>query len=126
LRIILPSGRALCYPSPRVDPKTREITYKGPNIYSRKWTTLKTYGGKLAENVTQASSRDVFYHNMPAIEDAGYGIILRVHDELVTEVDDTEHFTVTSLAGIMSCTNEWSQGLPLAAAGFETYRYRKG
>jgi DNA polymerase len=90
------------------------------------FVVVGTDGPVIVHNCTQASSRDVFYHNMPDIEDAGYGIILRVHDELVTEVDDTEHFTVTSLAGIMSRTNEWSQGLPLAAAGFETRRYRKG
>lgn len=126
LRIVLPSGRSLCYPSPRVDSETGEISYMGQNQYSRKWDRIKTYGGKLTENVNQAMSRDVMYHSMPYIEAAGYEILLSVHDEVITEVDDTERFTVTSLAGIMSRTNEWSQGLPLAAAGFETYRYRKG
>jgi DNA polymerase bacteriophage-type len=126
LRIVLPSGRALCYPSPRVDSETQQITYMGANQYTRKWDRLSTYGGKLAENVTQAAARDVLYHSMPYIEDAGYAILLTVHDEVITEVDDIERFTVPLLASIMSRTNEWSTGLPLAAAGFETYRYRKG
>ena len=52
LRIRLPSGRCLCYPGPRVD-ADGQISYMGVNQYSRKWTRIKTYGGKLAENVTR-------------------------------------------------------------------------
>jgi DNA polymerase len=51
LRIQLPSGRALCYPSPSIE--KGNITYQGVNSYSRKWQRLKTYGGKLVENVTR-------------------------------------------------------------------------
>lgn len=45
LRICLPSGRSLCYPSARIE--NGQITYMGTNPYSRKWERLKTYGGKL-------------------------------------------------------------------------------
>lgn len=126
LRVVLPSGRALCYPFPRADSETGEISYMGNNQYTRKWTRIKTYGGKLAENVTQAAARDVMYYAMPVIEKAGMEILLTVHDEIICEVTDTEHFTPTLLSDIMGTNNEWSQGLPLAAAGFQTYRYSKG
>lgn len=125
LRIVLPSGRALCYPTPKVS-DTGEISYTGPNIYSRKWGRIVTYGGKIAENVTQAVARDVMYYKMPDIETHGYNILLSVHDELITETQDTNKWTSYGLAGIMSDSPEWAKGLPLAAAGFETYRYRKG
>lgn len=124
LRIVLPSGRALCYPAPRIDDKGR-ITYMGVNQYSRKWQRIATYGGKLVENVTQAAARDVMAHGMVLAEDVGFEILLTVHDELITEAPDTEDFTVQGLAGCMATVPDWAEGLPLAAAGYEAYRYRK-
>lgn len=124
LRIRLPSGRFLCYPSPQVD-ETGKLSYMGVNQYSRKWSRLKTYGGKLAENVTQAVARDVLAANMPGIEAAGYQIVLSVHDENLTEADDHDEFNAGHLAGLMATNPTWADGLPLAAAGFEAYRYRK-
>lgn len=67
LRIQLPSGRFLCYPSPRVD-DGGQISYMGVNQYSRKWTRIKSYGGKFCENITQAVARDVMAHNMQRID----------------------------------------------------------
>ncbi len=125
LRIELPSGRALCYPSPRVDDKG-VISYEGVNQFSRKWCRIGTYSGKLVENITQAFARDVFYSAKFAAEAAGYKIVLEVHDELITEVPDTEEYNVDGLSRILATNPPWAEGMPLAAAGFETYRYRKG
>ena len=124
LRIRLPSGRYLCYINPSVD-DDGQITYFGVNQYTRQWGRIKTYGGKLIENCTQAGARDVMAHNMQPIEDDGYQIVLSVHDELLTETPDTEDFNVDALAAHMSNAPPWAKGIPLAAAGFETYRYRK-
>lgn len=124
LRIRLPSGRFLCYPSPQVA-DDGQVSYMGVNQYSRKWSRIKTYGGKLVENITQAAARDVLTSNMPAIEDAGYHIVLSVHDELLTEAPDSDDYTHEHLSALMATNPEWAPGLPLAAAGFEAYRYRK-
>lgn len=124
LRIRLPSGRFLCYPNPQLD-DAGKLSYMGFNQYSRKWSRIKTYGGKLVENVTQATSRDVLAWNMPAIEAAGYQIVLSVHDENITEAEDSDEFNASHLAGLMATAPNWAKGLPLAAAGFEAYRYRK-
>lgn len=124
LRIALPSGRVLCYPSPRVDDQGK-VSYMGVNHYTRKWQRLKTYGGKLVENITQAAARDVLAASMPAIEAAGYQIVLSVHDEFITEAPDTTDYSSDQLAALMSTNPQWAEGLPLAAAGFETYRYKK-
>ncbi|MNB78008.1 DNA polymerase I [compost metagenome] len=123
LRIQLPSGRAVCYPSPVID--KGNITYQGVNSYSRKWQRLKTYGGKLVENVTQAAARDVLAGNMPLIEDAGYSIVLTVHDEVITEAPDTDDFNDTALSALLSTNPEWAPDIPLNAGGFEAYHYRK-
>lgn len=124
LRIRLPSGRYLCYLQPEAD-EDGNCSYMGINQYTRQWTRIRTHGGKLAENVTQAVARDVLSANMPAIEAAGYEIVLTVHDELITEAPDGQAYSSDALAAMMSSVPTWAPGLPLAAAGFETLRYRK-
>lgn len=125
LRIMLPSGRYLCYPSPRVEDDGK-ITFMGVNQYTRKWERLNTFGGKICENICQAVARDVLASSMQPIESAGYEIVLTVHDEIISEAPDTDDFTHEHLAELMSAGCDWTEGLPLAAAGFEAYRYRKG
>ncbi|MGY2429575.1 DNA polymerase [Pseudomonas tolaasii] len=125
LRVMLPSGRYLCYPSPRVE-DDGQITYMGVNQFTRKWERLRTYSGKICENLCQAVARDVLAYSMPSIEKAGYEIVLTVHDEIISEAPDTDDYTHEHLAELMSAGCDWTEGLPLAAAGFEAYRYRKG
>src|SRR5260221_240620 len=123
LRIQLPSGRSLCYPSPQVIDK--KITYMGINQYSHQWRRIATYGGRVFENVCQAVARDVMAANMPAIEAAGYEILFTSHDEPITEAPDTDEFTAERLSALLATVPVWAEGMPLAAGGFETYRYRK-
>ena len=124
LRVRLPSGRYLCYPSPKCE--DGKLSYMGVNQYSRKWERLRTYGGKIVENATQGGARDAMAANMPAIDASGYEIVLSVHDELLTETPDTPEWNCETLSAMMSAVPPWATGLPLAAAGLEAYRYRKG
>jgi DNA polymerase len=124
LRMRLPSGRYLCYPSPEVS-ESGKITHEGMNQYTRKWERLDTYGGKLTENAVQAIARDVFMSGMLRAEADGYDVCIRVHDELVCETPNDPAYTSEGLAALMSTNPSWSAGLPLSAAGFETKRYRK-
>ena len=123
LRIRLPSGRYLSYPKAEIEDGS--ITHEGMNQYTRKWERLDTYGGKLVENIVQAVARDVFMTGMVGAEKHGYSVCIRVHDELITEVPDTADYNVAELSSIMATNPSWAVGLPLAAAGFETYRYKK-
>lgn len=124
LKIRLPSGRYLSYPAPRVD-DNGAISYMGLNRYSRKWERIKTYGGMLLENLCQAVARDVMFYRMPDIVEAGYSVRMRVHDELITYAPDSEKYNHVQLSALMATNPDWAEGLPLAAAGFEGYRYRK-
>ena len=124
VRIRLPSGRYLCYRNMHIN-EDGQLVYEGINQYTRKWELLETYYGKLVENIVQAIARDVFMSGMLRAEEEGYGVVLRVHDELVCEVPDEPSYTHTRLAEMMATNPSWSVGLPLAAAGFESYRYRK-
>ncbi|MBD2803466.1 DNA polymerase I [Xenorhabdus sp. ZM] len=123
LRVVLPSGRAVCYPSPRLN--DGQISYMGTNPYSRKWQRLKTYGGKLVENVTQAAARDVLAANMPRIENEGYDIVLTVHDEIISEAPDSADYSPEHLSSLLATNPNWAPDLPLNAGGFEAYHYRK-
>jgi DNA polymerase len=97
----------------------------GINQFSRKWCRLTTYGGKIFENICQAVARDVMSNNMGPIEDAGYAIVLTVHDELITETPDTDAYSSDELSRRLGAQPAWALDMPLAAAGFESYAYRK-
>jgi DNA polymerase len=124
LRLKLPSGRYLCYIAPQVH-EDGSISYLGVNQYTRQWGRIKTYGGKLAENATQAWACDVMAHNLPALEGAGYLPVLTVHDEVLAETPDTDNYTAGRMAELLATTPPWGRGCPLAAAGFEAHRYGK-
>lgn len=119
----LPSGRSLCYPSPKIH--DGQLSYMGVNQWTRKWERINTTGGKLTENPTQAIARDVMAANMPAIHAAGYKIVLTVHDEVITEAPDSAEFTAEGLSALLAANPPWAPDMPLAAAGFEAYRYKK-
>lgn len=83
-------------------------------------------GGLLiVHNCTQAGARDVFKHGALLADQAGYELVFPVHDENVTETPDTEEFSAEGLVDCMTVVPPWATGLPLAAEGFEAYRYRK-
>lgn len=127
LVIALPSGRELIYPSPRVGENRfggESITFMGLGL-NRKWGRIETYGGKLVENIVQATARDVLAHSMATLEAAGYPTVMHVHDEVITEVP-YGHGSVEELCALMSRGPRWSKGLPLAAEGFESTYYKKG
>lgn len=124
LRVMLPSGRELCYPHPKVE-NDGTITFTGLNQYTRQWCRISSYGGKFFENFTQAGACDQLIECWPMIEDAGYEIVMHVHDENLTETPDDPRFTADELSRLMCSSLSWNGGLPLAAAGYEDVRYRK-
>jgi DNA polymerase len=130
LRIKLPSGRHLCYPSPKIDPETGKISYMGQDQYTRRWQRIYTYGGKIAENATQAIATGAFGllgAALPRLEAAGYEIVFHVHDEPVAEVPDSSDYSAKEMSAILATPPDWPGigELPLAAGGYETHRYRK-
>lgn len=120
----LPSGRSLAYVQPRFD--GRELTYMGMNQTTRKWERTKTWGGKLTENLIQAIARDCLAVSMTKIQQAGYHIVMHVHDEVIVEVpteDAKGH--LKRIEDLMGEPIDWAQGLILTADGFNSPYYRK-
>lgn len=138
LRMRLPSGRSLWYARPRVsqrkapwiDERTGlpamvpSVTVEGVDSTTKQWRRYALYGGLLTENAVQAICRDLMATAMLALEQAGYPLILTVHDEIVAE--PVEGFgSVEEFIGIMTAVPDWAAGFPIAAEGWRGTRYRK-
>jgi DNA polymerase len=122
LRMVLPSGRCLCYPGARYE--NSKLSYMGVNPYTRQWSRIYTYGGKIAENATQALARDLLCETMLDIDvEAPVDLVGHVHDEAIAEAE--LDYQLDEYLSYFTRERGWSKGLPLAAAGFATDRYRK-
>lgn len=129
LFIKLPSGRKLCYwgAQVRMNPAKgrEEIIYMGVNQTTKQWGITETYGGKIVENVTQATARDCLAAAMRRVTAMGYRIVMHVHDEMIVDVPKEDRDALERINGSMSDQIPWAPGLPLKGDGYECDFYRK-
>lgn len=142
LLVRLPSGRLMWYFEPEVNRvevkakvddghgnlvmrkwETDQISYMGTHKY--KWQRISSWGGTFTENFVQAIANDILKHGIREAENDGYETFLTVHDELLTECDDSPVWTVDRLSAHLSVVPDWAEGLPLTAAGYEDVFYKK-
>jgi DNA polymerase len=112
--IVLPSDRRLIY---RDVKRTRDgrLSFRDPRGFRQ-----DTYGGRLVENVTQATARDILAEGLLRLEHAGLPVVAHVHDEVVVETAQRNR-----VVDLITIVPKWAPGLPLKAEGFTTRRYRK-
>lgn len=129
LFIQLPSGRKLCYWDTRLkqDDYTGRlsITYMGVNQETKQWGETETYGGKLVENIVQATARDCLAVAMTKVSDLGYKIVMHVHDEMIVDVPNTDTEAPGRINAIIAQPIDWAEGLPLKGDTYETPFYKK-
>lgn len=132
----LPSGRSLIYPnihSKRVMRVFEETGLDGKPTKKSGWSTQyfatighKTrafYGGKLCENATQATARDIFVEGMKRVTDAGWHIPFHVHDEVVVEVP--REVSLDSITELLQYCPPWANGCPVGIEAREADHYLK-
>lgn len=123
----LPSGRHLVYIKPRIGENHfggESIEYMGMEQGTRKWGRLETYGGKLVENIVQAVARDSLAAAMLRLKNAGYKILMHVHDEVIMEMPEGTG-SLSEVTRIMAKCEPWEKGLIKNADGFESRYYMK-
>lgn len=130
-------------------PSGRCVTYRGVHATLNRWGQpsvayfdpvkkhdVETYGGRLAENLTQATARDVLAAALVRLQGAGFTVVGHVHDEVIIEgpgswvgADGTPSRgggrAFAEVRRLMTEPNPWSTSLPLRAAGAVMPRYGK-
>lgn len=131
LLIKLPSGRTICYPRASIGTEYNDgwrgdhdiIEYEGLNQTTKKWESIRTYGGKLTENVVQAIARDILGIVILRAQAAGLNIVFHIHDEIVVEAEPGQ--TLADVEALFSEPIAWCKDLPLKGAGYSTPYYLK-
>lgn len=130
------SGRRMAYHQPRLWYGAKRdgwvecysLTYMTWNTNAkmgpRGWVRMETYGGRLFENVVQATARDIMAHAVVNLEAAGYPVVLRVHDEVAAEVLNG-FGSLEEFERILTDLPDWAKGWPIRAAGWVNKRYHK-
>lgn len=139
LVITLLSGRELTYHDPLLTPSDREydkpgtlslsyMTYNtNPKYGPMGWVRMNTYGGRLTENIVQATAHDILRFAIINLRAAGFPTVLHVYDEIVVEVDeDLPDDVIAEVERIMCIMPPWAANWPIrAAGGWRGKRYRK-
>ena len=125
LFVRLPSGRAIAYWGAEVDDETGELRYYGVGQESHAWCLLKTYGGKLTENIVQATARDCLAVKLVEATDKGYEVVAHVHDEMIIDVPKADADAAKTIDAMMAETISWAPELPLRGGTYECPYYQK-
>ena len=117
----LPSGRVLRYREAAVGPfedRDSALTYFNPKKKKR----VATWGSRLAENLSQAFSRDFLAEGLVRLELAGYRVVMHTHDEFVIEAPES---ALDECARIVSERPTWAPDFALGVEGAWARRYAK-
>ncbi len=137
---LLPSGRALCYPYPKMSPGiygdvVSFMTQPGPDDFKKgkiipdpnntpKWARVGIYGGAWMENIVQAICRDLLVDCV--ILPFQDSVVLHVHDDGNLEVPEKDALSAKlALTLAMNNPPEWAAGFPLFAEVNIMKRYGK-
>lgn len=133
----IPSGRILTYHRTRLTPSDRggfALSYEGWNTNPKNgpkgWIRMGTWGGRLVENINQATCREILRAACLVLEQHGYPVVLHIYDEIVAEIREgvgsIEEFERLVTEGIRHLI-QWAHDWPIRApGGYRAKRYRKG
>lgn len=148
----LPSGRIIHYASPKVEWRTRIFTEDGDQITEAiaealplaeqaklsestrlsvtywgvkggRLMKLDLYGGAQCAHIVSGTARDLLVEAMFAVEDAGYPLILTIHDEVLSERRGGSAAEYEQI--ILNSKPKWIGDVPIVAKAWQDTRYSK-
>lgn len=140
LLFYLRSGRALAYPHPKLEllpwtpdkeedtdgePETQfreNVTYWG-ELPNHSWGRVKLYGGKFAENETQATAADFMAHGAVNAERQGMEPFMLVHDQGLALRNRNQ--TAKDFEAALGVLPAWAIGFPMKVEAKITTYYKK-
>jgi len=139
---LLPSGRVICYPYPKLlqgeyglqltymtqpspdDKKKMKVIDDAKN--SNNWCRIGTYGGSLFNNIIQGFCRDFLADCMLELDALGAAIVLHTYDDINFEVALAKaEGARAKLESMMRTVPTWAIGLPLFSKPKIIARYGK-
>ncbi len=109
-----PNGVKLTYHNMRFE--DGGLVFDGVDPISKRWGTIRTYGGKLVENIVQSVARDIMAEGMIA---SAVVPVMTIHDDVVWEN--------WGMGGVfqdaMETVPAWAKGLPLSSSLLMDRRY---
>ena len=123
LTMRLPSGRNLYYFKPNLEESDwGDIVFSYMSMNEKnQYVRTHTYGGKLVENLVQATARDLLVGAITALLEEDFKIITHVHDEIVCLGMDR----LKEMEEIMCHLPDWAEGLPVDVEGITSPRFIK-
>ena len=127
LHMKLPSGRCIRYFDPQMGTNRfgqESVTYQAYD--AGKWAKAETWGGKLVENLVQATARDCLLVAMQRVAKRYPDIVMHVHDEMIVEVPTEEaEEALQFICREMGREIGWAPGLLLRGDGYLCSYYCK-
>ena len=107
---------------PEVEPVIR---YDGLD-WTKKWTRIRSWGGKFVENMTQAMARDLLAGAVLQLDNDDDDLLTTIHDEIIAEpLQARADARLATMKEVMGVAPPWAYGLPLKAEGSVMGRYGK-
>ena len=129
LAMRMPSGNSLVYWTPRIGEVETPwgemrvaVICRTEDAKTKQWVERSMWGGLFAENLTQATARDIMADAMIRVPRP----VLTVHDEAVSEIEaETSGEAAAIMAAVMKVVPAWCAGLPIASECSAARRYQK-
>lgn len=131
LKMKLPSGRVISWHKPTVElletpwGELREsVVVWAQNPVTRKFNRNKLIGSSIFQSGVQGTARDILVHGMFCAEEAGFPIVMLIHDEALALVRKGEK-DADELGRVLCTSPEWAPDLPLAFEAWADIRFHK-
>lgn len=128
LRMRLPCGRLIAFPDATIKKAktpwgSLQDSLHFYGVVHNNWAEDQGHGGAFFNTAVQGIGASLMRYAANNLETAGIPVVLRVHDELIVEVDSESMFQ--RFKSIMLQPPPWAPDLPINGAGYCAVRYKK-